>query len=304
MTTRREVFIRLNSTQKLPTPSRVTLEVMRLCRSESTSLNDIAQVIETDPAFSAELLKYANAAFLSTGIQVASVQKATVKLGMQTVVNLALGFSLLSNNKQGKCPAFDYEKFWSTSLVQAIAAKTIAFAGKQFDPEELFICALLSHMGELALASLFPQQYAAILSSNPTGMIRETMEKDEFEISSSELTVELFLDWGLPAHYALAAGFHDDLGYVELGVGKTQAIAAILNLSRRIAEICHEKQPDPEELRAIEQTFGTLDILTGDFGGLFDTIISRWHEWGEIFNIQTRPCPLYEEIMVEKTGEE
>lgn len=77
---------------------------MRLCHSETTSLADIAQVIQTDPALSAELLKYANAAFLSTGIQVASVQKATVKLGMETVVRLALGFSLLSHNKKGNAP--------------------------------------------------------------------------------------------------------------------------------------------------------------------------------------------------------
>ena len=90
---------------------------------------------------SAALLKYANAFFLTTGKQVISVQKAAIKLGLRTVVNLALGLSLLANNQKGKCKIFDYDKFWSTSLLQAIAAKNFAAAGKKFDPEEIFICA-------------------------------------------------------------------------------------------------------------------------------------------------------------------
>lgn len=296
MTTRRDVFNKLNQTKKLPTPSKTTLEVIRLCHNEATSLNDIARVIETDPALSAELLKYANAAFLATGIQVASVQKATVKLGMQTVVNLSLGFSLLSGNKQGKCENFDYGKFWSTALCMAIAAKTIASRGKEFDPEELFVCGLLANMGELALASLFPRQYAEILADNPDDETCKILEKKEFEISSSELTVELFLDWGLPAHYALAAGFYGDLDYAELGVGATQRIAELLHLTRRIAAICHDVQATGEQLLAIEASADKYTIDAGDFAAVFDEIITRWHEYGEMFEIRTQQCLMYKDI--------
>lgn len=276
---------------------------MRLCRSETTSLNDIARVIQTDPALSAELLKYANAAFLATGIQVASIQKATVKLGMKTVVNLALGFSLLSHNKQGQCRSFDYEKFWSMALFQAIAAKTIAGLCKEFDPEEIFICALLSRMGELALASLFTEQYADILAGNPSHLIRQTMEKDEFQITSPELTLELFLNWGLPAHYALAAGFHDDLDYAELGAGPTRKIAELLNLSHRIADICHSAQPTPEQLGAVEQTAKNFRVDGENFSSIFDSIISQWHDLGEVLKIRTRQCLFYNDIMAGKTEE-
>lgn len=76
---------------------------MRLCHSDTSSLNEIAQVIQLDPALSSEVLKFANSSFFDTGIQVASIQKATIKLGMKTVVNLALSLSLLSANKSGKC---------------------------------------------------------------------------------------------------------------------------------------------------------------------------------------------------------
>jgi len=300
MTTRREVFLKLQNTKKLPTPSKTTLEVIRLCRSETASLNDIAGIIQTDPALSAELLKYANAAFLATGVQVVSIQRATVKLGMQTVVNLAIGFSLLSRNKQGKCSNFNYGKFWSTALLQAIAAKTIAGLVKEFDPEELFICALLSHMGELALASLYPEAYATVIADEPSDLIRKTMEKDEFEIDSSELTVELFLDWGLPAHFALAAGFHNDLDYAELGLGTTLMIAKLLNISYAIARFCHQSQHSKDQIEALEKEALQFGIKLADSESLFDRIIKQWQELGQIFNIRTRPCLPYEDILAGK----
>lgn len=302
MTNRRDVFTKLSATKKLPTPTKTALEVMRLCHSDTASLNEIAQVIQTDPSLSAELLKYANSAFLATGLQVASIQKATVKLGMKTVVNLALCFSLVSTNKRGKCQEFDYGNFWSTSLAQAIAVKTIVGFGKEFDPEELFITALLSHMGELALASLFPHEYAAILSNRPSRESRENLEKIQFGIDSAELTTELFLDWGLPAPYALAAGFHEDLGNVELGESKTKKVAELLYISYQIARLCHGARPSPQSLETIEDMAIGFNVIKRDFSFIFDSIVKRWHEWGETFNIPTRQCPLYNEIKASING--
>ena len=98
---RKEIFTKLLETQDLPTLSQTALKVLRLSRSSSASLNDLAEVIKLDPILSAEILKYANASFLSTGIQVVSIQKPVVKLGLKTVVNLVVSLSLLANNKKG-----------------------------------------------------------------------------------------------------------------------------------------------------------------------------------------------------------
>ena len=299
MPTRKDVFNKLNETKKLPTPSSTTMEIIRLCQSDATSLNDIAAVIQTDPALSAELLKYANAAFLATGLQVASIQKATVKLGMKTVVNVALGFSLLANNKQGKCNSFNYEKFWSASLLQAIAAKSIASLEETFDPEELFICGLLADMGQLALASLFPKEYENILNTiaektvgvpEEFTLLRKSMEKISFQIDSSELTIELFLDWGLPVHFALAAGFYDDLENNELGSGKTKQIAELLHAAKHISRICMESHPLPEQIKNIENVAKKIGVDETLFWSLFDSIISQWYDWGQIFAIRTSQC--------------
>ncbi len=295
MNNRKEVFTKLSQNFKLPTPSGTALEVMRLCHSDTSSLHEIADVIQTDPALSAEVLKYANSVVMATGVQVASIQKATIKLGMNTVVTLALGFSLLAGNKSGNCNAFDYPRFWSTSLAEAVAARELARMGKECDPEEIFVCGLLAHMGNLTLASLFPVEYAALLTDQPPNSPEKKLEGEEFGIDSAELTVELFLQWGLPAAYALAAGFHEDLDCLELGTGKTHHTAVLLNLAHQIALLCQSKVPQEDRFAEVEATAAKHDVDLGRFSETFGAIVKNWHQYGEVFDISTIKCHLYNE---------
>ncbi len=291
---RREIFNKLKSEFTLPSPSGTVIEVMRLCNSDSSSLNELAETIQTDPSLSVEILKYANSAYLSTGIQVASVQKATVKLGMKTVVVLALGFSLLANNKLGACAAFDYPLFWRKSLAEAIAARELAKLNKGIDPDELFICGLLSHMGSLSLATMFPEKYGELLLNKTVEQSLMVHEFNEFGIDSAELTSELFFEWGLPVQYALAVGFHEDLGDVELGSEVTLQTVVILYLAHQIAQMCQNTEPQPDLLDKFKTTAEKFDIEIGVFSETFSAIVENWHQHGKMFDISTKECYLYD----------
>ncbi len=292
---RNEVFQKLKETFFLPSPSGTVMEVVRLCSSEDSSLQQIADRLQTDPALSAELIKYANSAFLTTGIQVASVHKATVKLGMKNVVSLALGLSLLAGHRSGECEDFDYQLFWRTSLAEAIAARELAKRTKKFDGDELFVCGLLSHMGALSLATIYPDKYSTLVENCPTNYPLQSSELESFGIDSSELTAELFLEWGMPAHYALAAGFHMDRNNVELGSGKIFRIAVILNIAHMIAQMCQSSEPQIELLDEIIKISEEFKIDFGDFGSFFQTIVESWHEHYQLFEIKTQKCYSYSE---------
>ncbi len=292
---RKEVFKKLKETFFLPSPSGTVMEVVHLCSSEDSSLQQLADLLQTDPALSAEIIKYANSAFLSTGIQVASVHKATVKLGMKNVVTLSLGLSLLAGHKSGECEDFDYQLFWKTSLAEAIAARELARRTKEFDGDELFICGLLSHMGGLSLATVYPVKYSSLLENCATNCPLLSSEIESFGIDSSELTTELFLEWGMPAQYALAAGFHMDRDNVELGSSKTYRIAVILNIAHMIAQMCQSSEPQIELLDEIIKTSEEFEIDFGDFGDFFKTITESWYENGKLFEIKTQECYSYSE---------
>lgn len=294
---KREIYKKLSADAKLPTPSQVALEIMRLCYSESSSLQDIAKVVETDPALSAEILKYANSALLGSSIPVASVQRAAVKIGIRGLVSLALSFSLLAQPDCSECAGFNYHKFWSKSLAQAVAARAIASLHDTFDPDEVFTCALLSHIGELALASAFANEYAEILAKDLSP--RDLLEAEEktFELNQHELTAEMFHDWGLPRKFGTAAQLHElYLPPGENGDDEIGELVEILYLARQIANICLLDLPLAQSFDCIEQIAGKHGIQPDDFGDFFGQIVHVWQEWGYLFQISTHQCPLYHQI--------
>ena len=56
-----DVLAAAEMAENLPSPKGVALELLRVVASEETTAEDLAKVIETDPAISARLLKAVNA---------------------------------------------------------------------------------------------------------------------------------------------------------------------------------------------------------------------------------------------------
>jgi diguanylate cyclase (GGDEF)-like protein len=290
------IFEKLSGMGSMPTPSRVALEIMRLCKDESSSLGDVANVVETDPALTSELLKYANSALMSPGSRVASIHKATVKLGMQTVKNLALCFTLLSQNKNGVCQKFDYQAFWSRSLARAVAARSLSQGVNGIDPDELFTCGLLAHMGCLALASLFPEAYGLLLSEEPDNEALLLREHETFGIDHKKLCGELFHSWGLPTHFIIAASTYADRQSLDRSDIILAKICDILHLADLVADICMFKMDRAVQLEKAERYAQNIAIKGSDFAVIFDNIIEQWQKWGHVFQVATQDCPLYRKI--------
>ena len=109
----------------LPSPKGVALAVMELCRSETATLDDVARVLMADPALSGRLIRQANAAAMA-GRPVVSIGEAVRRLGLGPVKQLSLGFSLVDQYGDGACEAFDYQAFWSHSLLAGLAMQSLA----------------------------------------------------------------------------------------------------------------------------------------------------------------------------------
>ncbi len=292
---RNETYLKIRATRKLPTPSRVALEVMHLCHGNEAGIDEIADIIQTDPALSAELLKYVNTG-ISSPSPVLSIRKAAVKVGMKSLVNLALGFSLLSHNKEGRCSVFDYGKFWSSSLARAISAKNIANACSSYNGDELFTCGLLADIGQLAFATVFPDQYGDLLAKNEGKQTCQADELKVFGITCAELTTELLIDWGFPEDFAIACGIHyQNLDNSELH-DEILYIARLLQLANNIADICQHICPQPAKLTQVEEKSEQFGITYDAFSAIFDLIVTELKQCGEKFQIPVKPSLFYQEI--------
>ena len=108
----------------LPT---VITQFISLIDNPKTSARNVAQLISTDQALTAKILKLANSAFYGFPREIATVDLAVVVLGFETVKNLGLTVSVLERfSGQGDNSQFDRQKFWEHSIACGVAAKLMA----------------------------------------------------------------------------------------------------------------------------------------------------------------------------------
>ena len=164
---------------------------------------------QSDPAISGRLLKYANAAAFGRSRPVVSLHRAIVALGSFRVRDLVIRFSVLQANRAGECSGFDYNGFWSRSLATAIACQDLARYA-QIAGEENFTIGLLSRVGELGFATLFPDDYGAILASRPDRPTLLALEEAQFGFDHRALGGAMLAEWGLP-DLLIRATYHHEL---------------------------------------------------------------------------------------------
>lgn len=293
-------FEQLKASGRLPSPKGVALAILRLTQKEDASMAELARIVKTDPALVGRLIKAANGVNANPGRPVVSVQEALVVLGMPAVRNLALGLSLLSQYRKGICSSFDYERFWSTSLACGIALQALIQCTRIAQPEEAFSVGLLARIGELALATLYSDEYARILRAASKLRAGELarLENDAFAMTHGELSAAMLADWGLPKIFVACVRRHEDAadGGSEEN-GREGSLVLMLALAREIAELClAAADARPQHMARILAMGETLAIGSDDLGPLCDRVVREWREWAGMLRVFSQPLPPFEEM--------
>lgn len=298
---KRERFEEFKATGKLPSPKGIAFAVIDLTQREDVNLDEITRLIQTDPAISGRLLKFANSAHRG-GRPIVSISRAVVLLGIFRVRQLALGFSLLNDHLSGACRGFDYQAFWSRSLATAIANQEVARYA-QSAPEEGFTCGLLSGVGRLALATLFPEDYAEVLDiarEMPPEVLAK-LECDRFEMDHRDLTAALLADWGLPGIFVEAVYHHENAAEAEFPVGsRAHVLTEALHFSATLAQACVADEPTRWHLLPEVCHLGAqLGLERESVAEVFDQVVKEWQEWGRMLQLPTRNLPPMAEMAAE-----
>lgn len=263
----------------LPSPTGVGLAILELTRGEDYSMGDVTRVIQTDPALTGRILRIANSAASSPTQPITSVSQAAMRLGVRSVRNVALGFSLVSGHRSGECRSFDYERYWAHSLAVAVAAQVLAEETRGVTPTDAFTCGLLSDIGSLALASIHPERYAEVLrrACEQEGSLL-LAERELLDIDHVQLGCALLSEWGLPESFVYALGTVDTREPELAPSPEAERLARLLRhalaLAPRILTGSQEGEL-PEELE--------LDVARAA------TVLARcrgdWLEWGRTLQI-------------------
>jgi diguanylate cyclase (GGDEF)-like protein len=285
-------FDELKATGSLPSPTGVAIEVMRLARSEKTTSAELARVIQADPALTGRLLRLANSSFTGAKRPAACVADAVLRLGLRTVSTVSLAFSILGASRNGICRRFDYDGFWSVSLARAVAMQCLARRLHALSPEDAFTLGLLSRVGELALATIYPEQYTQILSARQSRTSDQTLDDDEraaFGISSVDLSAAMIADWGLPDVFvdaALAQRVPPECAVSSLP--RPRQFGALLYLSDRLAIECHRPtEPTEQYAHELAEAMAPLAATPRELAEMLASIRSQWQEWSQLLCVSS-----------------
>jgi hypothetical protein len=210
---------------------------------------------------------------------------------------LVLALSVLHSNRDGQCLEFDYEQYWSHALATAISAQALASYAK-INNEENFTAGLLSSVGELALAAIFPERYGEVIAFSEGNIHKQlALEREAFATDHRELTASMLLEWGLP-EILVQANYHrgvtDGSEFAE--GSRIHGLALALQVASALAEICVSRGVHVAMFTDLYAKATRLGLNTEEFDSIADGIISDWIEWGELLKIKAREIPPFTEM--------
>ena len=286
----KHAFDELKTTGKLPSPSGIALRIMELSRKEDVSVPELAKVVQADPALTGRLVKFANSAMAGPRRPVVAAADAIRMLGIGTVRQLALGFSVLGQHRAGMCRSFDYPGFWSRSLASAIGANALCMRTRVASADEAFTCGLLLRVGTLALASLYPEGYGQLLAnggSTPESLLK--YEREQLSTDHVELTAALLEEWMLPRIFVNAVYHHEEPQNGQFPEGSREAaLCGILHLAAEIGVFCTASDPDRKRMLP-DMVFSAarIGVDADALSLLMDKVVAEWKEWGQVLEVAT-----------------
>lgn len=290
----------LKASGDLPSPKGVALAVMRLTQQEDVSMAELARIIRTDPAFVGRLIKAANGIIGYGRRPVASVQDALTVLGLPAVRTMALGFSLLTNYRSGACEAFDYSRYWSASLVSAVTTQAITQRTRAAAVDEVYCLGLLARIGELAMATLYPKDYARILTETagqrPTLLLEE--ETRAFAMNHAELGAAMLADWGLPRVFTEGSYYSQSFTEAAFPEGSREyTIAQTLGIARQMGDLClAQEEVRPAMMNRLLALCSRLSFDEETTTTLCDGVVREWVEWGVLLDVHAEALPPFEHL--------
>ncbi len=193
-------------TSKIPTLENSATKLLIELSDADVSMDMIVQLVEMSPSIAAKLVSSANSAWSNPVAPVTSIPDACSRLGLNVVRTTTIALAIGQSFDSRRCPSFDAEKFWCTSIISSnLAAELAATTGDE--PNTSRTAALLHNIGLLWLADSMPNETNESLmsaSETPDRTISDCL-RTKCGFDRQQASLYLFDAWKLPA--ALTGGW-------------------------------------------------------------------------------------------------
>lgn len=192
---------RIYHTEEFPTISKYIMEINKklAVNPDSSDATDLANVILKDHALTSKLLKMVNSAFygLAAG-KVSTITRAVVVLGYENVRLATLSLVLFEHFK-GKPNSQPLKELVVGSFWSGMMARELAASAGDLDPEEAFVCAMMSHLGKLVMIYYLPDEYRKVCATmSDQGFSEVKAMRSVCGVTYDELGIAVAKQWNFP----------------------------------------------------------------------------------------------------------
>jgi len=182
------------------------IRIRELIDDESSTIDDISEVILLDPALSGTVLKLANSPFFSYPGKIDTISKAVLVLGITEVYNLVIAYFTTEAFKNIDANQDYLDEFWIKSVDCALLMKFLGTSLGIVNAERLFILGLLHNLGELVVHQITTEKQRAC-DSQDIHLLPWVKQQDVLGFTFGECSAELLKQWQLP--YSIFAPIRD-----------------------------------------------------------------------------------------------
>lgn len=185
---------------ELPILPDVVAGVLRAASDPDTDARKLAELVRTDAAIAAHVLRVANSSYFSRGTPVVSLQHAVSRLGIKTLRDILLIVTCDQKLFRSGTRGPEVREELRVSLATAAFAQEIARVCRR-NVEGSFLAGLLHHVGRPVLYA----ELAAFEAKDAHHEVAVTALTDELH---AEVGAEMLTLWQLPRELSLAVRFH------------------------------------------------------------------------------------------------
>lgn len=253
-----------------PCPAILT-SVVREMRREEPDMRKLSELLGSDVALSATMLKTVNSPFYGLSAKAATIQQALSILGLRAGVNLVTG--LLLRQAFPVASSALMERFWERSMRLAAASAALAPRLKCCNRDQAHTFALFRDCGLAVMIRKFPM-YADIVdysAADPGQPITE-VENIRYEVNHARVGYALARSWFLPETIGRAIFHHHDLAQIAAGSVvlplESARLVALGLLAEQLCSLQSARTPCPDWLLGEELVLDAFGLDENDIAAL------------------------------------
>jgi HD-like signal output (HDOD) protein len=191
-----EILKDIQSLEPLPA---VGLKVLELADKPDLVAAELTDLIQTDSALTAKVLRLANSVLYGYTRKIASIHEAGRRLGTRKLSNLVItGCAARHFRNYGGQDQAAVRRAWERSVANAISASLLASISGAVEKHHAYTAGLLQDIGQLVLERHCVREQAAIAAERERGADILAAEQAVLGLSHAEVGAQLAARWNLP----------------------------------------------------------------------------------------------------------